>query len=1119
MPTRNDIAWLGAIPRQAPTRRRAWLGASVLLTCLGILGCDETDTFELSEGLDDPGSGLASEDEALAGPASPEAVPVDGEAACGVEVVVPASPLPERGYNVRACGFDLDRDGIIGEPEDCNLCDGSVNDGDDNGAQTIYVSCAKGADATYPAGDDYPAEGTCGSPEEPCETIGRAIEIAAASSPTSGAEEDVICFRNVCVEENLTPPSGHGGFPDCHRVAQSGSEAREWRRPSDPFMLVGWDRNDNGQYPPYDSGDLAVLEPPETCPGTPNKGCPAAPATGGPGPQSIHQKDDERAIYLANDVSHVELAHFTVRDYGRFTLTENSGFFDLHADPEGDPPSQDTNYVYVHDIETYDLNRDSNFNSRSSAINAFNWRAAYIEFENVLFQDAGYWINRGGGSYGPNADGPFRYKNITANMDACATRPEARCDPDNVYDLYCALDYVCTDPAQCEPGVGEQCKPRASTAFKMWGYYEDIEILDSVFDAQLEDRDPELFELEDAGRMRALAATPCTQDWTIRNNEFVDVNVAVELEPESNGYCESMPRPVEDFVIDRNLIRHDAPTGIYDAGVLLKAGSDDVLNHVVGEVMISNNMISSTPGLEACVEVLAGHDHPADTPVPGAVNIINNSCYGPITGGAALMIGARDGNNQATMQEDIVVRNNLVGGKSSLAKNIAVTYDPSGFDADTNAWDPDGGYAWDSTSTIDLSAWAIASGETGARECVPTLLNDSGVTYPNGDVAALAGDLHISPVDTCALDEGSDASAFISEDYDGIARPNGAFDIGADEFTPRPLSEPPLRFSGTPEGLLAYGTDTTDMTIQTDQEALCSYRTAPPNVDECEPYFWNEFTSSGETTSHATTLVGLVDGQSYRYCVRCENDNEVANTDDYFIAFTVADPSIDLRGYWALDEGMGCTTADAANANTGTLAGSASACPGAGPVWVTGQSVGALDFDGDSHVLVADDEALDTPDGLTLSAWIKPASFGEQSYGRVVSKQQYTGSYGPGFSLYLGDKPTGSPASSESLCANINTTWSGCAADEVITLDVWQHVAVVLEPDVDAGALPHRITFYVDGVSVGSELIDALPGVNETALTIGDREGFQRGFDGLIDEVRVYGRALSEDEVDLLATP
>ncbi|NVB40676.1 LamG domain-containing protein [Pseudenhygromyxa sp. WMMC2535] len=1079
------------------------------MSCLGAIGCDA---------LDAPEPTIDIEGEALIGPPGSQAVPVDGEAACGPELVVPASPLPERGYNTRACGFDLDRDGIVGEPEDCNLCDGSTNDGDDNGANTIYVSCAKGADTTYPAGDDYPSQGTCGSPEQPCETIARAIELAAASSPTSGADEDVICFRNICVEENLSPPAGHGGFPDCHRVARSGSEAREWRRPSDPFMLVGWDRNDNGQYPPYDTGDLAVLEPPETCPGAPNKGCAAAPAADEEDPQDVHQKDDERAIYLANDVSHVELAHFTVRDYGRYTLTDNSGFFDLHADPEGDPPSADTNYVYVHDIETYDLNRDSNYNGRSSAINAFNWRAAYIEFENLLFQDTGYWVTRGGGSYGPDADGPFRWKNITANMDACATQPEARCDPDSVYDLDCALDYVCTDLAQCEPEAGELCKPRASTAFKMWGYYEGVEILDSVFDAQLEGRDAEDFELTGAGRLRAIAATPCTQDWTIRNNEFVDANVAVELVPESDGPCESIPRPLEDFIIDRNLARHDAPTGIYDAGFLLQAGSDDVPNHVIGEVTISNNMISSDDGLEACIEVLAGHDHPAMAEVPGAINIINNSCYGPITGTAALMIGARDGNNQGTMQQDIVVRNNLVGGKSSLAKNIAVSYVPTHFDADTNAWDPDGGYAWAGTTTVDLATWASASGELGARECVPTLLDDRGDSYPNGDVAALAGDLHISPADSCVLDQGSDASAFITHDYDGVARPNGDFDIGADEFTPRPLSEPPLRFLGAPEGLLAYGTQTTDMTVQTDQEALCSYRNAPAS-GACGPYWWNTFTSSGQTTSHATTLTGLVDGHSYRYCVRCENADQVANTDDYFIAFTVADPSVDLRGRWALDEGTGCTTADAANANTGTLAGSAATCPGAGPVWATGQSGAALDFDKDAHVLVLDDEHLDTPAGLTLSAWIKPSSFGDHSYGRVVSKQQYTGSYGPGFSLYLGDQPSGAPASSESLCANINTSWSGCAADGVITLDVWQHVALTLEPNADAGALPHRITFHVDGVAVGSELIAALPGENDAALTIGDREGFQRGFDGLIDEVRVYGRALSEDELALLAEP
>ena len=38
----------------------------------------------------------------------------------------PSSPLPARGYQPRPCGFDLNHNGIIGEPADCNVCDASL---------------------------------------------------------------------------------------------------------------------------------------------------------------------------------------------------------------------------------------------------------------------------------------------------------------------------------------------------------------------------------------------------------------------------------------------------------------------------------------------------------------------------------------------------------------------------------------------------------------------------------------------------------------------------------------------------------------------------------------------------------------------------------------------------------------------------------------------------------------------------------------------------------------------------------------------------------------------------------------------------------------------------------
>ncbi len=39
-----------------------------------------------------------------------------------------------RGYTARACGLDMNRNGIIGEAADCNVCDGTTTDVDGDAA-------------------------------------------------------------------------------------------------------------------------------------------------------------------------------------------------------------------------------------------------------------------------------------------------------------------------------------------------------------------------------------------------------------------------------------------------------------------------------------------------------------------------------------------------------------------------------------------------------------------------------------------------------------------------------------------------------------------------------------------------------------------------------------------------------------------------------------------------------------------------------------------------------------------------------------------------------------------------------------------------------------------------
>ena len=49
----------------------------------------------------------------------------------------------------------------------------------------------------------------------------------------------------------------------------------------------------------------------------------------------------------------------------------------------------------------------------------------------------------------------------------------------------------------------------------------------------------------------------------------------------------------------------------------------------------------------------------------------------------------------------------------------------------------------------------------------------------------------------------------------------------------------------------------------------------------------NTFTTTN-ATSHSTQVIGLTDGNTYIYYVRCKDNAENKNTDDFVISFDVA---------------------------------------------------------------------------------------------------------------------------------------------------------------------------------------------------------------------------------------
>jgi len=244
----------------------------------------------------------------------------------------PVEASPARGYQARACGLDMNRNGILGEAADCKVCDGMTLDPDGDGdlEDMFYIDCGSGVDSA-----------TCGSPTNPCRTIAYAWNERADGAGAGAGAEDILCFRGICTDEENTAP-GVSGDPGVYLKPREGSEVRDWQLPRNPTMLVGWDHDADGRYPPFDSDDTAVLD-------------------GG-------VKSLKRAFHFnLNGVqSYIEVAHFTARDYGRFGASST----DLGFMRVGNTGPQST-HVYLHDLQLERINRGRPSGSTIAVFNFF----------------------------------------------------------------------------------------------------------------------------------------------------------------------------------------------------------------------------------------------------------------------------------------------------------------------------------------------------------------------------------------------------------------------------------------------------------------------------------------------------------------------------------------------------------------------------------------------------------------------------------------------------------------------------------------------------------------------------------------------------------------------------
>lgn len=204
-----------------------------------------------------------------------------------------------------------------------------------------------------------------------------------------------------------------------------------------------------------------------------------------------------------------------------------------------------------------------------------------------------------------------------------------------------------------------------------------------------------------------------------------------------------------------------------------------------------------------------------------------------------------------------------------------------------------------------------------------------------------------------------------------------------------------------------------------------------------------------------------------------------------------ADIDTSMLARWAFDEGSGSSAEDSSgNANDATLFLS--------PSWVDGNLGDALEFDGTNYV--KSDGSVTVPDAFTVSAWVKPSTGPNPGdFADRIVESAYT----TGFALAYFNNGS-------DRVVSLSVQGNPLFGSQGVPLGEWTHVTATFD-----GAIAN---IYVNGVldATGDNTGFVTPGSVSLPIYVGtyfNAPGELASFRGAIDDVRVYGRALSPSDV------
>ena len=205
-----------------------------------------------------------------------------------------------------------------------------------------------------------------------------------------------------------------------------------------------------------------------------------------------------------------------------------------------------------------------------------------------------------------------------------------------------------------------------------------------------------------------------------------------------------------------------------------------------------------------------------------------------------------------------------------------------------------------------------------------------------------------------------------------------------------------------------------------------------------------------------------------------------------------ADRDASLVALWRLNDGSGTTAVDdSPNGNHGTLEGD--------PQWVVGVLDGALAFDGsDDYVDCGNDAVFDITEQITLAIWVYANDMGNGQHNPWLGKGDNTYAIkhqsGNNVEFFIYDSTWNS--------INYTTGLDGLNGE-------WHHMAGTFDGD--------EMVLYIDGAVADTLALSSTIGTATHNVTLGNNsQEAGRFFDGMLDDARIYNRALTQEEIQIV---